>query len=123
MKTIITCLCLSLLPLGQIMTGQVKLYGTWKLVKVTWNNEEIIPIESFQLTINAEKASYNLEVNGCESSNLIITENSILMNRVNCTMICCDSELGNGINYSGDYKIKNDTLSIINDRIYTFIRQ
>ena len=108
----------------------------WKLVNVKTDTEFLFPKVNFFLTVekNLEDdisnrqgeylLKFNLDRNKCWCYP-DITPDKIIYESAACTKICCDGifdTIGGFLNYNGNYKIVDDTLTIINDNVYTLIK-
>ena len=102
------------------------LYGRWKLFKVETNTGIMTPRKiDYNLLISKDFISYNLEVNNCQSKDIVIKNGSLIIDRIACTKICCDGRIdtiSNYINYSGAYSLRNDTLLIKNELSTLWLR-
>lgn len=108
---------------GTVSAQNSSLEGTWRLIEIISEGTSITPKQKFVLTLKEGRAAYNLEVNGCNSQNVNITEKEIFLDKVQCTMACCDGEFSNQINYSGSYELDGDTLRIRNDREFVLVKE
>lgn len=101
-----------------------EIYGRWKLEKIELNETTLKPLKrDYYLTITDELIVYNLEINGCQTPDFIITPTMINSKNGGCTKICCDGKddlISNYISYNGQYIIEANQLIITtsNSKIY-----
>tara|TARA_B110000091_G_C13431705_1_gene316301 strand:- start:49 stop:480 length:432 start_codon:yes stop_codon:yes gene_type:complete len=104
-----------------------ELYGDWKLEKIELNEEVLIPTKrDYYLYFSEDWITYNLEYNKCQTMDFSIQNNSIWINRIACTEICCDGRsdtISNYINYSGAYIIQNNQLMISNSESIVYLNR
>jgi len=125
MKTILFIFIFSSLTVEQVPLTD--LIGKWKLEKIETNNGTIIPRKiDYFLNISEKAIGYNLEINNCSADSFFIDNKNIILNRIMCTLICCDGNydtISNYINYSGTYKIHDSLLEITNDKGKLFLKK
>jgi hypothetical protein len=125
MKTLL--IIASFLAFQQTETKVPELYGVWILEKIVYNQEVLIPKKrDFKVTFSDDLISYNLDVNRCQTRDFIIIDNTIKIDRIACTKICCDGSMdsiSDYINYSGVYTIQNNQLIISNTESMIYLNR
>ncbi len=101
------------------------LKGSWKLEKIVRSWTTNIPGKTeYYLNITDTLIWYNMEINTCTVYDFKITDSTIEYKGAPCTKICCDDRidnLGDFLNYSGKYKIKDSLLTIENEKWTSYL--
>ena len=102
---------------SKIFAQNEDLIGKWTLISIKTDTGMIkVPdTDLLNLTISDEELKFNLDINSCWTE-YSLKESKIIFETVACTEVCCDRNYGRLINYSGNFKIENQKLKILNDK-------
>ena len=98
------------------------LFGKWWLVE--FHNDSLLPFEDsgfYYVEFSSDNIKLNMSMNSCQSQ-WEIKNDEIFIAILTCTFACCDDAFSSGLNYSGKYKIEDESGDLVIENQSGFYR-